>query len=371
MSEVMLHSPEYLAESAASTIRGTVWTATSVALLTVILRCYTRLWLRRVFGTDDVLIVISVVILLAYAIIIETAVSNGLGRHIEFVLLNPKKALLVGLLGQISQPLVIMSCAVGKTSFAITLMRVAAQRWIHVTLWFIIWSMNILHVMVSVFVFARCEDPRTTWDPSVVSECWSHERYLTITLFIGSYSAATDFALALLPWAMLWRLNMKKREKGGVAVAMSLGIFAGIVAIVKAAHLAGSSSDPDITWSVAPLLWWAGTENGLIIIAACVPTLRPLLRKLMPFSSLKSSNNDHPLRNMQHSLNMFTPKSKQGQWSAIVETDIGGSTGGVARDAMSYQGGQHDHESRGEDRCALSMGITKRTEVEVSYGEPV
>jgi hypothetical protein len=61
MSEVMPHSPEYLAESAASTIRGTVWTATSVALLTVILRCYTRLWLRKVIGTDDVLIVLSVV----------------------------------------------------------------------------------------------------------------------------------------------------------------------------------------------------------------------------------------------------------------------------------------------------------------------
>jgi hypothetical protein len=54
-------SPDYLAESSASIIRGSVWTSTAVALLMVILRCYTRLWLRKVFGLDDVLILISMV----------------------------------------------------------------------------------------------------------------------------------------------------------------------------------------------------------------------------------------------------------------------------------------------------------------------
>jgi hypothetical protein len=40
-----------------------------------------------------------------------------------------------------------------------------------------------------------------------------------------AYSGASDFALALLPWAMLWDLNMRKKEKFGVALAMSLGIL--------------------------------------------------------------------------------------------------------------------------------------------------
>jgi hypothetical protein len=37
------------------------------------------------------------------------------------------------------------------------------------------------------------------------------------------YSAILDFVLALLPWQILMSLTMKKREKVGVAVAMSLG----------------------------------------------------------------------------------------------------------------------------------------------------
>lgn len=155
----------------------------------------------------------------------------------------------VALLSFVSQPLVIMSCAFGKTSFALTLIRVAAQHWVMVLLWFIIISMNILHMLISIFVFTRCEDPRHLWNPSIPSNCWSAKAFDDLSLFIGckchlhmknlpssslfplmfpvlvAYSAATDFILALLPWVILWKLQMKKREKFGVAVAMSLGIL--------------------------------------------------------------------------------------------------------------------------------------------------
>ena len=39
------------------------------------------------------------------------------------------------------------------------------------------------------------------------------------------YSAAMEFVLALLPWKIIWKLQMKKKEKIGVALAMSMGIL--------------------------------------------------------------------------------------------------------------------------------------------------
>ena len=39
------------------------------------------------------------------------------------------------------------------------------------------------------------------------------------------YSGLMDFVLALLPWSILWHLQMKRREKIGVGIAMSLGIL--------------------------------------------------------------------------------------------------------------------------------------------------
>jgi hypothetical protein len=34
-----------------------------------------------------------------------------------------------------------------------------------------------------------------------------------------------DITLALLPWKLIWKLQMKKQEKIGVAVAMSCGVL--------------------------------------------------------------------------------------------------------------------------------------------------
>ena len=40
-----------------------------------------------------------------------------------------------------------------------------------------------------------------------------------------AYSAAMDITLALLPWTVIWGLQMKLQEKVGVAIAMSCGIL--------------------------------------------------------------------------------------------------------------------------------------------------
>jgi len=40
-----------------------------------------------------------------------------------------------------------------------------------------------------------------------------------------AYSAASDFLLALIPWTLLIGLQMKKPEKIGVGVAMSMGFL--------------------------------------------------------------------------------------------------------------------------------------------------
>lgn len=45
-----------------------------------------------------------------------------------------------------------------------------------------------------------------------------------------------DFVLALLPWKVVWPLNMRKKEKIGAIVAMSMGVFAGITGVIKLAQ---------------------------------------------------------------------------------------------------------------------------------------
>lgn len=44
-------------------------------------------------------------------------------------------------------------------------------------------------------------------------------------IFNAAWCAAADFALALLPWKLIWGLQLKPREKFGVGIAMSLGVL--------------------------------------------------------------------------------------------------------------------------------------------------
>lgn len=100
---------------------------------------------------------------------------------------------------------------------------------------------------------------------------------------------------------------------------------AGTTAIIKCTKLRANATSKDPTFDVGELLWWAGAENGLIITAACLPTLRPLMRAMFPStvrSSGNNNNNSYPLKNVSNNANMFTPK-KQGQWTAIIESEGG------------------------------------------------
>jgi len=49
--------------------------------------------------------------------------------------------------------------------------------------------------------------------------------------------------------------------------------------IVKAIEIKNLSFRNDFTWNMVSLQLWAVTENNIVIIAASIPTLRPLLRK--------------------------------------------------------------------------------------------
>ncbi|KAL4921642.1 hypothetical protein BDW62DRAFT_197777 [Aspergillus aurantiobrunneus] len=289
-------SAAFLAESQAPTVKAVMWLMTGMSTLFLSLRLYVRLNLKRVFGWDDLICAVAVGCLIGYAAVCHAASDVGLGRHIQYVSQNPQDLIDVARYSSISQCLAIMACTLGKTSFAVTLLRIVVVRWMNWVLWFIIITMNIVNILAALFVFVQCEDPRTNWDPTIVSKCWPDYVFTNFSLFVGAYSGAQDFSLALMPWTIVWNLQMKKKEKIGVAFAMSLGIFAGAAAIVKTTYLVKLSAKADFTWEMVPLLNWAAVEDGLTIIASCIPTLKPLLTKIFPSSTTNESYNMLPPR---------------------------------------------------------------------------
>ena len=115
--------------------------------------------------------------------------------------------------------------------------------------------MNILLGLSALFIWIQCTPIEKSWNPVIEGSCFPMGRivdYLMVstgmmpfllhaTLIKGKhltmapkgYSALMDIVLALLPWKLIWPLNMRKKEKIGAIVAMSMGGFAGITGIIK------------------------------------------------------------------------------------------------------------------------------------------
>ena len=70
---------------------------------------------------------------------------------------------------------------------------------------------------------------------------------------------------------------MKLALKVGLGCAMSLGVFAAGAAIVKTIQREDLTARDDYTYDTVNLIIWFSTEMYSVIVAACVPTLRPLL----------------------------------------------------------------------------------------------
>ncbi|KAL6717296.1 hypothetical protein ACLMJK_005211 [Lecanora helva] len=96
-------------------------------------------------------------------------------------------------------------------------------------------------------------------------------------LLISGYWTFLDFALAVIPVDIVWKLQLNKSKKFLLSLLLSMGIFAGIAAAVKTSKIPITvHAKSDITWQTVELLMWNGIEMNVIVIAACIPTLRPL-----------------------------------------------------------------------------------------------
>jgi hypothetical protein len=155
--------------------------------------------------------------LVGYSVTATLAVQTGLGTHNG----NPSGIQLTISIWTVFSSL---GAAWSKTSFAITLLRVTDGR-LKLGLWFIIVTLNIVLTFNAILSFIWCNPASKAWNPFMQGVCWERNIVINYSIFGAAYSAGMDFILALVPWFVIMKLNMKRNEKIGVAIAMSLGVM--------------------------------------------------------------------------------------------------------------------------------------------------
>jgi len=88
--------------------------------------------------------------------------------------------------------------------------------------------------------------------------------------------AFIDLALALLPITIIWNLQLDWHKKAGLSILMGFGVCAFICAVIKTTKLPELNARGDLTFITVSLWIWTANETHVIILAASIPTLRPL-----------------------------------------------------------------------------------------------
>lgn len=90
-----------------------------------------------------------------------------------------------------------MSIAASKGSVAIFLLRIVLKGWHIVLLWFCIISTTALCIVTTTLLFVQCKPSTFLWDHTIEGGyCWLN--YTQVGFFMGAWSAAMDFVLAIL-----------------------------------------------------------------------------------------------------------------------------------------------------------------------------
>ncbi|KAH8891803.1 hypothetical protein GQ53DRAFT_746288 [Thozetella sp. PMI_491] len=257
----------------AITIAGVVWALHALSGIFVALRLYCKVTRSRGIWIDDIFLVVAWFLLLATAIVNTYNGTLGFGHHVGEIPVENLSVL--GIVSNVSGTTSILATAASKTSFALTLLRISNDNWMKVMIWLIIISINITMNLSGLFFWVSCDPPEKAWNPQLEGTCWDTKVTVIYGIVVGAYSALCDFVLAFLPWKILLSFRMYRREKIGVAAAMSAGVLAGITGIIKCTTIPLLESG-DFTFDATPLVLWGFAECTSTIIGASIPMLRPL-----------------------------------------------------------------------------------------------
>ncbi|EFX00537.1 integral membrane protein [Grosmannia clavigera kw1407] len=263
---------------------GIIWTMVVLAWLIVLLRLYTQARITGQYGLSDYLMLVSVIIITAFASLISVQYHYGWGRHQAYV--DDADLVQFFKFNITSQSFGILGSTLGRLSFIVFMVQLFGfKKSLARGLWVLFALQCITNGVAIICIYAQCSDARALYNHSVVADCWPDYVQTYIGYGHTSFNALTDLILTVLPLKMIWNLQMKLRIKISVAVLLSMSILAFVGVIMKIVYLRALSHRGDATYNTVPMFAWIVVEGTLVDIAGSVPLLRPLFKPYLGDSS--------------------------------------------------------------------------------------
>ncbi|KAJ6011669.1 hypothetical protein N7451_003081 [Penicillium sp. IBT 35674x] len=219
--------------------------AIAVAQIIVVgARFYTRYMQKVACGSDDYFIISALIASLGQsALYVFLVKQGGVGYHLEYVERTPHKL--------------------------VTLEKFRA-------LAYIVAGIVISHGL-GVFFAAifQCSPIAYTWDKAIVGgSCFDQEAFYR---YVSPPNIVTDVLILVMPLPYVWKLHTQVGQKVALTGVFLLGSLGTVASVLRMTTFFQDSAMTDPTWTSTKLGIWTILEGGIIIIAACLPSIWPLI----------------------------------------------------------------------------------------------
>ena len=271
------------------------------------LRIFTRVYIVHAFWWDDFTIILAVLGNTIGAGLDFVEVHWGFGRHQQFLSPHDLQEFKKYTYGEWIQTFATLMWT--KVSICLFLLRLPSSRPLKRPLQWAVAFLLFSNTILTTLWIMQCQPIHAAWD--LKGTCMSRGALEGIVLTQAIISVVSDFTFATLPILFLWRVQVDFTTKAGLWVLMCLGFITGSFCLVRTV-LNNQSLPLDATYNGIVNWVWRLFEVTIGIIAACIPTLRPLYTWTR--RSLKGEG-----RSLSQNIRFPLSNHKQNGWMEKVE----------------------------------------------------
>ncbi|PSN71393.1 hypothetical protein BS50DRAFT_546721 [Corynespora cassiicola Philippines] len=323
------------------------------------LRVLSRGYVHKRFGADDWMMVVAYLAFVVTIVMVILALHHGYGLHMSELSEAPERlrnALKYFIIGQ---PIYGVACGAVQLSIGLLLLRIASTPiYRHV----IIVSLAIIassSLATSILLALQCRPLSFAWKGSETGTCFHPSVIVKIGYAFSVMDIASSWGYSILPIPILWHMDMHWRAKISILLILAMGVVSSTATILRFKGLMFLVNNHDLLYDMVPANTWSLVEVSIAILAACLATYPPLLRRLH-IQGFDSDTDDKP------KLNRSLPVGVYGSSQWVHELGRIKRSGKVELNDVTIEGG-FDGDS--QELILDRNRIQRNTSISVEYSQ--
>ncbi|KAJ5967749.1 hypothetical protein N7501_003997 [Penicillium viridicatum] len=288
-----------------------------LATLTVALRLYTRVYVVKAPGLDDLIIIGALLVDLAFFAFILLERENGLGIPMSELSVDVLRNHLFWL--WLLVPFYNMTMVLAKFSALTLYTRLFRPHPFLLATYIVMGCLVIIGLWTTLSGFFFCTPVHAFWSTSAEVRKTKCLPTTPVWFTNAALQTVTDLVILILPMPLLWKLQLPKRQKCGIIVVFGLGImqveltrFIIATSCARMYPLSIMVAGGDYTEANAQAALWSFLEANVSIICICLPPLHPLLSRMFSFFFLPRPIHSRASRVHSNRTQMSEPLHRDG-----------------------------------------------------------